>query len=94
MPHLILTDVGPCVVVQWGQFKVTERTFTMPELQAAIEDGRVKEIFGSGTAATISPVAEIVYNGTVGCGAVAVLPGTRQCPLLALFSWLHDGKNS
>jgi len=48
---------------EWGQLTVSERTFTMPELQAAIQDGRVKEIFGSGTAATISPVAEIVYNG-------------------------------
>ena len=52
-----------CCILQWGQLTVSERTFTMPELQAAIQDGRVKEIFGSGTAATISPVAEIVYNG-------------------------------
>jgi len=48
---------------EWGEFDVTERVYTMDELVEAIEDGRVKEMFGSGTAATISPVKEIVYNG-------------------------------
>ena len=31
---------------EWGEFDVTERTFHMHELEEAIEDGRVKEMFG------------------------------------------------
>lgn len=48
---------------KWGEFKVSEKTFTMPQLERAIKEGRVKEIFGSGTAAIVSPVKTISVDG-------------------------------
>eukprot|EP01132_Coremiostelium_polycephalum_P000412 gene412-522_t len=47
----------------WKEFKVSERTFTMSELAKAIKEGRVKEAFGSGTAAIVSPIKSISYKG-------------------------------
>ena len=45
--------------------KVVERILTIPELQAAHAKGSLKEVFGSGTAAVISPVGELALGGTV-----------------------------
>ncbi|EQC34071.1 branched-chain amino acid aminotransferase [Saprolegnia diclina VS20] len=47
----------------WGEFKVSEHTITMPSIVKAQKEGRLLEIFGSGTAAVISPVKLINYNG-------------------------------
>ncbi|ETW09927.1 branched-chain amino acid aminotransferase [Aphanomyces invadans] len=47
----------------WGEFKVTEHTITMPAIVKAQQEGRLLEVFGSGTAAVISPVQLINYNG-------------------------------
>ncbi|XP_077357667.1 branched-chain-amino-acid aminotransferase, cytosolic isoform X2 [Festucalex cinctus] len=51
---------------QWGEFKVTERSLNMAQLQGALKQGRVKQLFGSGTACMICPVAEIFYLGEYG----------------------------
>ena len=48
----------------WGDFKVAEATFTMGELAAALREGRVEEAFGAGTAAVVSPVKALHYDGT------------------------------
>jgi branched-chain amino acid aminotransferase len=47
----------------WGEFDVSEKHFTIQELAKALEEGRVKEAFGCGTAAVISPVKKLAYNG-------------------------------
>jgi branched-chain amino acid aminotransferase len=47
----------------WDEFKVSERTITMPELRRAIRQGRVREVFGAGTACIVSPVKAIGYHG-------------------------------
>ncbi|KAH9146161.1 hypothetical protein AeRB84_009972 [Aphanomyces euteiches] len=39
----------------WGEFKVAESTITLPSIAKAQKEGRLLEIFGSGTAAVISP---------------------------------------
>ena len=44
-------------------FKVSERKVTMPQLAKALDEGRVIECFGAGTAAVVSPIAKIGYNG-------------------------------
>jgi branched-chain amino acid aminotransferase len=50
-------------------WKVSERRFTMRELAEACDEGRLMEVFGSGTAATVSPVRSIGWNGKlVDCG--------------------------
>ncbi|MEN8257101.1 MAG: branched-chain amino acid aminotransferase [Thermodesulfobacteriota bacterium] len=46
----------------WG-LKVVERSITIDEVFAANEQGRLKEVFGSGTAAIISPVGSLHYKG-------------------------------
>jgi branched-chain amino acid aminotransferase len=48
---------------QWNEFDVTERTVTMKELLAANAEGRLLEVFGAGTAAIVSPVGGIYYDG-------------------------------
>lgn len=47
---------------KWGEFKVSERRITMDELAMALEQNRVIEAFGTGTAAIIAPVKGIVYK--------------------------------
>jgi branched-chain amino acid aminotransferase len=56
----------------WGM-KVTERRIGIDELYAANQRGELKEIFGSGTAAVISPVGHMKFDGkeiTIGDGGV------------------------
>jgi branched-chain amino acid aminotransferase len=43
--------------------KVTERSVSIEEIVAATKDGSLREIFGSGTAAVISPVSQFRYKG-------------------------------
>ncbi len=43
--------------------KTSERRITIDEAVQAIEDGSLTEIFGSGTAAVISPVSALHYQG-------------------------------
>ncbi len=45
----------------WGM-KVTERRISIDEVFDAYKAGNLKEIFGSGTAAVISPVGELKYD--------------------------------
>ncbi len=46
----------------WG-LPVTERKISIEEVIAGIEDGRLRECFGTGTAAVISPVGALYYQG-------------------------------
>lgn len=47
---------------KWGQ-KVTERLISIDELIEASENGKLEEAWGTGTAAVISPIGEIAYQG-------------------------------
>ncbi|KAK0707477.1 branched-chain amino acid aminotransferase [Lasiosphaeris hirsuta] len=50
-------------------WKIDERKYTMKELDDAASEGRLIEAFGSGTAATVSPVRSISWKGKlVQCG--------------------------
>jgi len=44
---------------------VSERAISIDELMDAHTDGKLNEVFGSGTAAVISPVGKIMYNDKV-----------------------------
>lgn len=46
----------------WGE-KVEERRITIEELYQAYQKGRVKEAFATGTAAVISPIGVLAWNG-------------------------------
>jgi branched-chain amino acid aminotransferase len=47
----------------WGEFEVIEGRMTMGELIKGLSEGRILEVFGSGTAAVISPVKKIRFHG-------------------------------
>ncbi|XP_039724474.1 branched-chain-amino-acid aminotransferase, mitochondrial isoform X3 [Pteropus medius] len=47
----------------WGEFRVVERRVTMKEVMRALAEGRLREIFGSGTACQVCPVHGILYQG-------------------------------
>lgn len=53
-----------CVITlarEWG-FQVSERPLSMDEIHAADTRGDLREVFGSGTAAVISPVGELGHG--------------------------------
>lgn len=43
--------------------KVEQRPLSMKELRAAHQRGELKEVFGTGTAAVVSPVGELAFGG-------------------------------
>ena len=68
----ITRDTVIALAKMWN-FKVVERKISIAEVMDAHASGKLKEIFGSGTAAVISPVGELNYNEqviTVGDGKV------------------------
>lgn len=44
---------------------VVERKITIDEVYKASEEGKLEEVFGTGTAAVISPVGELNWNGKI-----------------------------
>ncbi|MHA2140464.1 MAG: branched-chain amino acid aminotransferase [Candidatus Thorarchaeota archaeon] len=62
----------------WG-LNVNERRISIDEVLSGLKDGKVKEIFGCGTAAIIAPVGTLYYKGTqytVGTGGIG--PTTQK----------------
>jgi len=45
----------------WG-YKVSERLLSVDELIAALENGKLEEAWGTGTAAVVSPIGHLFYN--------------------------------
>ena len=50
------------IVKGWGM-KMTEKSLAIDELIRAAQNGTLKEAFGTGTAAVISPVGQITFKG-------------------------------
>jgi len=50
------------IVKDWG-IRMTERSLAIDEVIAAARNNTLKEAFGTGTAAVISPVGQITYKG-------------------------------
>ncbi|TDG42073.1 hypothetical protein AWZ03_011506 [Drosophila navojoa] len=48
---------------QWGKFKVREGVITMSMVTELLNQGRLLELFGTGTACVVSPVNRINYMG-------------------------------
>jgi len=71
-----ITRDSVLALAQHWNIKATERKISIDEVLEAQGDGRLKENFGSGTAAVISPVGEIRYGErviTIGDGGVGPL---------------------
>lgn len=76
----------------WG-YNVSERRISIEEIYEAHEKGLLKEIFGTGTAAVISPVGELYWNGkviTIGDGKI----GTVSQRLYDTMTGIQYGKIS
>ena len=57
---------------KWGYTVNTDR-LPIADVMAAAKDGKLDEVFGTGTAAVVSPVGELRYNDdveTVGGGKI------------------------
>ena len=52
------------ILRSWG-YKVTERKLAIDEIAAAAKEGRLKEAFGTGTAAVISPIGQLKYEDDI-----------------------------
>ena len=50
------------ILKDWG-YKVNETHLSVDDLMQAGRDGRLEEVYGTGTAAVISPVGALVYKG-------------------------------
>lgn len=64
----ILPGITRDSVIQLGKkwnMNVSERQLSIDEVMAASKDGSLKEVFGSGTAAVISPVGEVRYGDDI-----------------------------
>ncbi len=68
-----ITRDSVIALAKMWDIKVTERKISIDEVMNAHSSGNLQEIFGSGTAAVISPVGEIKYGDTtisIGDGSV------------------------
>ncbi len=59
----VTRDTALDLTKSWGM-KVNERRISIDELIRSSKEGRLQEVFGTGTAAVISPVDEIQYRDT------------------------------
>lgn len=57
-----ITRMSAIELLKSKGYKVVERKISIDEVVAASENGSLKEIFGTGTAAVISPVGELVFK--------------------------------
>jgi branched-chain amino acid aminotransferase len=71
----VTRDSALALLREWG-VQVSERRVSIDEVLAAAERGTLREVFGTGTAAVISPVGELAYRGrriVVGGGGIGPL---------------------
>ncbi|MBQ4612281.1 MAG: aminotransferase class IV [Clostridia bacterium] len=50
-------------VLKNAGYKVSERLFSIDELEQSMADGTLEEAWGCGTAAVVSPIGELCYKG-------------------------------
>jgi len=62
--HGITRDSVIALAREWN-YKMSERRISIDEVMEAHNSGKLKEVFGSGTAAVISPVGELKYGDKV-----------------------------
>ncbi|HEV8641312.1 MAG TPA: branched-chain amino acid aminotransferase [Methylomirabilota bacterium] len=58
----VTRDSALTLMREWGLW-VSERQIAMDEVRAAAKNGTLREVWGTGTAAVISPVGELAYRG-------------------------------
>lgn len=58
-----ITRMSCIAVLKEKGFEVEERLLSIDELAAALENGKLEEAWGCGTAAVVSPIGELCYKG-------------------------------
>ncbi len=58
-----ITRMSCIEVLKNKGFKVAERLLSIDELEEALENGKLEEAWGCGTAAVVSPIGELCYKG-------------------------------
>ena len=58
-----ITRMSCLEVLRKEGYKVSERLLSINELEEAMENGKLEEAWGCGTAAVISPIGELCYKG-------------------------------
>jgi branched-chain amino acid aminotransferase len=58
----VTRDCVLTIAKEWG-VKVSERKLAIDEIVSAQKNGTLREVFGSGTAAVVSPVGELEFDG-------------------------------
>lgn len=48
----------------WNEFDVVERPIFMRDILRALDENRLLELFGAGTACVVCPIERILYDGT------------------------------
>ena len=87
-------------VLKKAGYKVSERLLSVDELGEALENGKLEEAWGCGTAAVISPIGELCYKGkkfTVNNGEIGsvtkmlydTLTGIQWGKLEDTFGWTY-----
>jgi branched-chain amino acid aminotransferase len=90
------------VVKSWNM-PISERRISVDELISAFESGKLREAFGAGTAAVISPIGELkcgdvvmrVNNGKIGPISQRLydeITGIQTCTLEDKFGWVYKVK--
>ena len=74
----------------WG-YEVVEGKIAIADIMAAAREGKLEEVFGTGTAAVVSPVKELVWKGEhafIGDGKI----GCNNCCLVKILTFANDGQ--
>ncbi len=58
-----ITRMSCIEVLKKQGYKVSERLLSVDELMSAIKEGRLEEAWGCGTAAVVSPIGRLMYEG-------------------------------
>jgi branched-chain amino acid aminotransferase len=81
-------------------YKVSERLLSIDELEKALQDGKLEEAWGCGTAAVVSPIGELEYknqrfvinNGKIGSVTQKLydtLTGIQWGKIEDTFGWIY-----
>jgi len=52
------------LAADWREFDVVERPIFMRDIVRALDENRLLELFGAGTACIVCPIERILYDGT------------------------------
>ena len=78
LPGITRDSIIQLVTNNYPQIKVIEKDYYIEELIYDINNDSILEIFGTGTAAIISPVSKFEYSGKIYCTKNKIGKLTRQ----------------